>query len=77
MMNREIPADPATEEQMEAIHRQAMRLLAEPGWRVEDPTAVDALCRAGCSMSDSGRVRFAPEVTAQALAAAVLEELEA
>ncbi len=49
---------PLSEADVLAIHRTALRLLAEVGLADAPPSGVEALLNAGCTMSDRGRLLF-------------------
>jgi trimethylamine---corrinoid protein Co-methyltransferase len=55
------------QEQIERIHTASLRVLAETGVKIDDPTVVDRLCQQGCRSAGGGVVRFPPEVVRHAL----------
>ena len=52
--------EPLSQDQIEAIHRSAIRVLAEVGVMVLEEEAVDLLKAQGAEVSDQ-RLRFPPE----------------
>lgn len=55
------PIDLLTDEEMEAIHRGALHVLAKTGVRIEHDGALDLYSRGGCSVDhDRQRVRIPP-----------------
>ncbi|MBN1809770.1 MAG: trimethylamine methyltransferase family protein [Planctomycetes bacterium] len=61
-----IPTEPfrfLSPDEMETIHRNALRILAEIGMRIDHDVALDHLAAAGCTVDRNARlVHFPPEV---------------
>ena len=61
---------PLSDEDVLAIHRTALRLLAEVGLADAPPSGMEILTRAGCTLSDRGRLLFPKALVEDTLAKA-------
>jgi trimethylamine--corrinoid protein Co-methyltransferase len=59
-----------TKEQIDQVHEYALRLMETVGCKVDCQEALDILDRAGCDISDPGRVKISRRVVTEALEAA-------
>ncbi len=58
---------PLTAEGIDAIHRTALRILAEVGLASATPRCIETILEAGGSVSETGRLLFPPQIVEQVL----------